>query len=374
MNACLCPFCGNIMYFNTNSFRCNTCDFTANVKLHQGEFGKNTPKHLVESYKFLEEFAKRDPLMALSTIDLFDKKFVASDVIYIKDVTDILSKVNDIQVSDDFLADCHIIAGRRVLANNIVKTMIMAVNDTCRDNPLIYEESPTAKLQLYLTWAAHNYNININPVVYKTITAYFRPTLEGKIHALALIPDVIDEPVVTNNEAIYSFVLTEPDVVIGYASGQNSLRDCIINYIKACLNDLDDLDIAAPDGFYPEVLLSNEERFNQFMHALLCSTPSTAINNTCNDTVFASFDILEHAYFVSPFSEDNAKTISDEDVTFLEKTFDILSHCLCNAYPNITLYDREYKEKYLRKHSYYVPIDADTVVVEFWKCIANSIK
>lgn len=374
MNACLCPFCGNIMSFNTNSFRCNSCDFTANVKLHIGEFGKDAPKHLIESYQFLEEFAKRDPLMALSTVDLFDKKFIASNVIYIKDATDILTKVKDSRISDDFLKGCHVIAGRRVLASNIVKTMIMAVTDSCRDNPLIFEEPPTAKLQLYLTWAAHNYNVNITPEVYKTVTAYFRPTLEGKINTLGLIPDIIDEPVVTNNEAIYSFVLTEPDVVIGYAPGQNSMRNCIVDYIKACLNDLDELDIAAPNGAYPETLLSNEEHFDRFMHALLCSTPSTAINNTCNDTVFASFDILEHTYFVSPFSEDNAKTISDEDLLSLEKTFDILSHCLYNAYPNIALYDREYKKKYLDKHSYYVPIDADTIVVEFWKCVANSIK
>lgn len=360
-----CPFCGGQLHeFGLKHILvCTKCSLSVDFYSRNAYFGSTAPKHLSDSFEFLREFHEADPTLALSPHKLYSKDFDLSEVIFVggKDTKTVTKKdIHTVNIPKD--KSMHLIGGKKVLADNILKDFTFALLNGY-DNPLNIAESLDANKALYVKVIFNQNNFEIPRDIQVIVNAYFRSTFEGKLQDMCHLFSKDTLPDVTEEEALYSFIFTQPNEVIGYRL-KYGLRMRIKDFISAVLSNVEDTDEGEGLPF--------DEAEKQLLMEYLKTMPSTAINVFGETPV--TYDVLSNEYRTNPMKDTKYTELSNSNIVNLLHTYVVLS-TLCATYcPEITKFGYERKLQFLKEHGQPVSSKPDANVFNFWRYVKTYLK
>ena len=374
----ICPFCNTPLteFIPNQGFSCNRDGLLIDFNNKRAHFTERAPVHLLESQAFLQEFKKTDPIYVMSPVPLFHPDFtlLACDFIGCRNLS---ANVNCIDMSKlnvkSSIVDKRLIAGNKMVADNLVDFFYNSLKFSSDNNPLVLTEFPDYDKFLWIKFLLENNNKEYKELNGYTVTlAYFQPTLEGMIHVLDHKFEGVKLPTLTDEQALYSYLLFQPQINIKWGKGFYGMQAEIYKFIGACLKDVEKLEVKEvdPTKKLPKFLTAVPKWYEELKLAYYRSMPSTAVN--VKDTNYSTFDILNHEFSDHYLLTEDS---TNKDLLLVMKTY-ALQYELWHKYAS---YDKNYgldaKINYLiqfgnltRVHdSVEVPTNPDDIVLLFWK-------
>src|SRR5699024_5984528 len=163
------------------------------------------------------------------------------------------------------------------LSDELVSRLRFGLELKSESNPLIYvtSEKPENYLFMKVMYASMPVEY-MNVKTHQAVTTYFTPTLEGIIQNIAHPFDGVMSTELSDEAALYSWIFFQPQINISWGMGANGLIEKIISFIKACLKDLEGVDISRKK---PVIIPKNWNSgiVDEYLHVYLKSMPSTAV-------------------------------------------------------------------------------------------------
>lgn len=389
-----CPFCNKEMISTGSFLYCENDGFVVyptGRAYFSDDLAKHikVPEHLKESVKFIEEFFRCKPFYVLSPSPLWDLSFKMSECVFIipnhKHDADGAINVTPETVYFNKNVSGRLIAANKILADDLVKYVACAIDKGIDTDPLAFgDEELTCECHLFRKFVLHNgFDIYKNIKALNAAQLFFQPTLEDM--TLRLLRDDFKginlTSGVTDEMALCSYLLTEPNVNIKWgASADELMRNCR-NYIKACTNDLNDVEIKE---FNPSCLqaVGDVHLAMDLLRTYLQSMPSTAVNMPkANDeilqtNVFPTFCILNHEYMENPFRGANLEKVSKgRNALILYNIFKCHAF-LFNKYWGSSKVNcsMDMKSSWLRTECGISTVNPNETVITFWKEVNKRLK
>lgn len=370
----ICPFCKKplLPVIERGVLMCFDDGFIVELKQRNARITDKAPRHLQESYQFLKEFKMSEPTMVFAKEPLYSEQFTLQDCIFIacKQESKLVKCTDITNLSTSVIKTWHLIAGQNNVADGIIQNMYNALTLSSECNPLVRTETPPAEKFLWLKLLLEN-SPNKVPAsnIHKVVMTYFQPTLEGMLQSLIHPFEGVALERISDEQALYSLIVCKPDINIAWGSTPRDMLENIIRYVRACLNDIEDVDISTkvvpeiPDNWTTKLV--DELRVAYYGHM-----PSTAINTSeVND--LPSFDILNHEFATGYFDGQVVNGKVTAQLLTMCKSYTVLSALwdkYCSSQMSMGIAG---KRNFLRSMMKNVPSDNEEMVVYFWKEMAK---
>lgn len=376
-----CPFCGAdlITMNNLGTGGCLRCGFVFDAVAKSGSITDRAPDYLLESMLFLNTFYEADSRFVLSPVELFRPGFKASECMFFGNKSKIevgldMDKKNKSRVKD--VSKMHIIAGKRMLSDTMLPYFQNALHHSAENNPLVTTEPITAERHLYLLTLLATVTTEYKPNVLHVCNTYFSTSLEETIQRCwhkfyGVIGDAV-----TKERAMYAFVMCEPEVNISWGKGALGLEDSIKKYALACMNGIENIDIANIPANRRNDLnlrLLSDKVVEEVKMSYLKGMPSTAINAVSGNY---AFDILNHCIEDNPFEGCKAD-INGTIYLEVNATYNLL-YRLWDKYATVSKQlGIDAKEKYMYEETGsqdFKLLDNDEFLVRFWQTMYDDLR
>lgn len=374
----LCPFCNTPLteFIPNSGFSCNKDGLLIDFTNRRAHLTERAPLHLLESQAFLQEFKKTDPIYVFSPAPLFSSEFslVNCDFIGCKSKS---SNVNCISVDKlnvkTSVIDKHLIAGNKMVADNIINLFYHGLKFSSDSNPLVLNEFPDYDKFLWIKFLMENNNKEYKELNGYTVTlAYFQPTLEGMINILDHKFEGVPLPTLTDEQALYSYLLMQPQINIRWGTGFYGMTKELYRFISAVLKDVDKLEVKEVDPVkkLPIFLTAVPKWYDELKLAYYQSMPSTAVN--VKGTTYSTFDILNHEFSDHFLLNKNS---TNKDLLMIMRTYSLQHELWCKYAEYSANFGVDTKLKYLVQNgssrsvhdAVELPSTSDEIVLEFWK-------
>ena len=379
-----CPFCKMHLteFIPGKGYSCTRDGLMVDLNGRGAYFTDTAPLHLKESYEFINQFRITDPMFVMSPVPLWSEDFRLSDCDFIgcstesKDVRCLtIDKVN---ISKSILSK-RLIAGRRLLADELLTLFRGAIENQAADNPLVRYDGTQPEKWLWVKIILNSQETKIvHHDSFFLSQIYFQPSLEGMIHELFnLFNHPMAQPL-DNEQALYSAILCMPQINISWGRGPVDLKRCLISYVNACLKDIESVEYVDEED-NPNSIISRmpDNWSSSFKKFYKLSQPSLALNNYDDNS--SSFDILNHTFqrdYASEYAVDN---FSNKDIITLTNTYRVLGE-LWNKY---AYWQRYYGLQ--TKRCYMSPVkvppnevfsekENDLFLLQFWQEVKKAVE
>lgn len=375
-----CPFCGNslIAMNDVTKGTCIPCGLTVDVDKAEAWFTHTAPEHFRESFRFLELFEEVDPMFVLSQVDLFQEGFKLDKCLFFG------NKLNNAEcktlVKGKMLRNTSLhamlpIAGKRMLMQTILPYFKYGLSIGANVNPLYLTEPVPAKKHMWLMVLLNSVEPEYTTDVEDVTNLYFDMTLEAQLQRLLKPFRNVEVQEVTPEQALVSYVLNNPEINIAWGAGTYNLHNKIIAYIKACLNDIDTIQLNnLPTCDCKLDVNPNDSFIKEIYEMFLRSMPSTCVN--WSEDEFSKFDILNHIVQNDPFAGYKQTDLQGASIIDIYNTYLVLSALVAKYMGFSSELGIEPKAAVLFD-LFRDPVDLDLtddqVVVTFWKHMSKYV-
>ena len=346
----ICPFCHTPLYPVTFGYHeCKRCDLHFDANLRIANFGDKAPEYLSESLKFIDEFLNSNALFAMGPVKLFEQGFMASDVLYYTEDTNMHRLTRRSEVMDN-----HLLAGNGIFAKNLLRNVVFQFDAKSEVSPLT-QVHKDAK-----SWLFYYIVLMSVPCSFKVplgLHAYLQPTVEGMCNILLHMPHK-SIGALTDEQVLYTAIFAQPQLNIEWAPER--LDECVKSYIKA-LTDFTPNTRYMPYSFeecvtdFPDAFMVRGEA-RKLYNMYLGGNVGTAANGG-----LSSFDILNKCYL--PLKGPGPKMTSKQLQAYVE-AFGILESLFTKYASATTPSGLKLKSVHLEPTD---PQDtADDIVMSFW--------
>lgn len=311
-----CPICnGELSYKMKGYVSCPECHYQFSKKGDAIVLDDATPKHIVESFKFIEMFNERKPNLVLSPIRLFEPGFKVDACTFSGTDASCDTSKYLVDLKPYQIYGMKLIAANGILADGLFNKIRYHM-DQGFDNPLLDtyvtpEHHFAAKLLMAndLVWKSKNCNM--------LAEAYIQPNLEGLYGTLYRYAVVDARYQGCDDLAIYSYYYCEPHVKYDWFDNVELFIKSLSDDLKFRALSMSGLD---NDVSIPEALSSingiklDDKMSKEFLLEILNACPCTAINSGSFATISSSTikyhnPLLE---YLKSSSEYNAMNILNE--------------------------------------------------------------
>ncbi len=376
----ICPFCNKGMNLINNTFVCYEHSLIVDPIRRTAHFDQRAEQHFLEAQRFLDLFSETDPDMVLSPFKLFDKNFTVNACQFVNTHNE-SKEVNALNIENLIYklnsSNAHLIAGRRAIADIIGDYFKNGIAFNVDNNPLVFDFTPKAERWLWLKVLLSSAPYAGDDKIDRLANAYFAPTLEQKIGWLTDKFNVPMRPL-TNEEMLYSHIVTEPWKNIQWGAGYNNLKANVNTFVMACLRDVDTIEVEEKEDTskLPDFFTGCKEWHDQFCEAYYGAMPSTAINQSTPHE-FVSFDILNHEFSYNYFAGYDIKK-PNKDFVAVYNVWLIYKALYAKYCKNEALLGYNYKMAWLSLHNVnndpIYKLTPNMLVVKFWQTMYAELR
>lgn len=378
MDTFKCPFCGEELKSMAGMYMCHKDSLFVSPKSRKCEFSAGAPKHLLESYRFINTFRRVQPMFAFSPKKLWEEGFSEADVKFVnckqplETVTNYtLSRLNTL--SD--IKDMHLIGGQGVLADNLRMYFTQAVIQESDTSPLDFVSFPEAGRWLWIKTLLNSVPIADSTLVWRAVGMYFALCPE---HALSFISGNIQfgrNPMAYTDEMmLYSYIVNMPGINIPWGKGAAELYANCVNFVKYLTRNLKRIE-NKPDGYNVSALpkgMQSEKSFFELYMPYLKAQPSLAVNMQSGEIV--SYDILDNEFKLSVVEKG-------EEVGPMELMERLRVNMVLGAMyekyaaPYLVSFSLSDKVDFCRRNGVTVnPYNFDEAVIKFWETVRTMFE
>lgn len=381
-NTFKCPFCHKEMITVVPNMVYNCTQHSLLVKPQErsATFSPRAPKYLLDSQTVLEKFHDLNPAFVMSSHKLFSESFNIADCKFVgpnlKDDVVPCADISRLNVKLD-IVDKFLIAGNGMIADIVKDYFRFSLHFGSENNPIVFEATPTADKWLWLKVLLESTDIRVSSKIDVATDAYFAPTLEHKIALLSPVFNVNLRPL-TDEEILYSCMLTQPHINIRWAKSADALIENIKSFIKACVKDIENIQVETLEGAdaMPTSMNLGPNWGDEYRRAFFGGQPSTAINQEGSNG-FVSFDILNHEFAYNYFEGYDAQHLTGMQLIALYQTWVVYSALYDKYCKNEQLLGYNKKLDYLISHNTFddeiFKLSPNMVVVRFWQVLQDYI-
>ena len=381
----LCPFCGNVMIpaETKGTYKCPADSFRIDLNARSGMFGAGAPNYLLESARFLNLFRVLKPMYVFSPEKLYSQFFKLSDCVFVepKEKSDDVVCVRGYRLNyKNHVKGKHLIAANKFIADGLFSYVYNSIRLGCFENPLLINEIPTAFDQLHLKYVlANNDDKYADREAFAAAKAYFQPTLEAMSSSIwPLILNTNYNDTVTDEMALYSYLMCEPQINIKWGVGAAELMSNIKSFVRACLKDINTIKVT---DNCDEMLMADskyhidDKLIKELFILYLSSMPSTAVN--CVSDVNSTFCVLNHEFKNNPFEGVAIDKLDNNVVVALSQIYSTHEYMFMTyCYDNVVRFSTQQKIEWLINNCGYTVKSSDTpskAVVAFWQKFAEKL-
>lgn len=380
MNEFICPFCKQPMRNMSNTMLiCHRDNLFASLTDRKCEFSASAPKHLRESFRFINTFRKVRPTFVFSPKKLWEEGFSEDNVKYVacrhpmETVVDY--KLSSISRLGD-LKDVHLIGGAGLLADELRPYVTNAIAMKAKTSPLDMLEFPDASQWLWTKILLNTVKTEISSSLWKAVGAYFALCPE---HILSYMDGDIQFGIntipYTNEMMLYSHIVISPALNVPWGVGSEEIITNCRNYVKYLTRGLKSVN-DKPDGYNLSRLpktMQNEKLFLQMYDTFLGAHPSLAVNMQNGEVV--SYDILDNEFKVDVTEGLNEPVTQNAVMEKFRVNLALETLYKKYASPYLTSFSLKEKANFCRLNGVFVnPDNYDEVVIKFWEIIRDKFE
>ena len=384
-NVFTCPFCKKpLVEFIPNSvYACNEHKMFVDLHARRAYFTERSPRYLRESFEFLKEFELADPSFVLSPEPLWSGGFMLDVCEFVNCRGTQMSVKNTTanHVNAKSISNKHLIAGERLLADNILDLFYSALDNKAKYCPFVRTKVPEPGRLLWLKVLFASVNADKDYVDTKSFTlakAYFSTSLESTIDVMLHTFGYGLGKSLTDEEALYSIIFMQPQINIAWGVGKEGMCKSILQYIAACVKDMNLIQSVSQINYVRPKVFLNTDFFDQLESLYLTTMPSTAVNQGPSKlSGKAHFDIMNHVFSSDVLSGYNPETFTNNDLLVLMNTYYLLQSLWEKYAKDNKRFDLVKKMDVYRSitntDDYSGPDDTDAFLLAFWQAMEKYI-